>query len=60
MPFSLYGLGNFRTQGAAINFVFLSFNISGLCLHDKDKLSKMCVWFTVSGSKESYSAVTNL
>jgi len=22
MQFSLYGLGNFRTQGAAINYVF--------------------------------------
>ena len=60
MLFSLYDLGNFRTQGAAINYVFLSFNISELYLHDKEKLSKMCVWFTVSGTKESYSAVTNL
>jgi hypothetical protein len=24
MPFSLYGLVNFRTQGAAINYIFLS------------------------------------
>ena len=60
MPFSLYGLGKFCTQGAAINYVFLSFNISELCLHDKEQLSKMCVWFTVSGKRESYSAVTNL
>jgi hypothetical protein len=60
MPFSLYGLVNFRTQGAAINYIFLSFNIPGLYLHDKETLSKMCVWFTVSGTKESYSAVINL
>jgi len=60
MSISLNGLGNFCTQGAEINYVFLSFNISELCLHDKEKLSKMCVWFTVCGKKESYSAVTNL
>ena len=60
MPFSLYGLGNFRTQDAAINYVLLSFNISELYLHDKETLSKVCVWFTVSGTKESDSAVKNL
>ena len=60
MQFSFYGLGNFRTQGAAINHLLLNFNISELHLHDKEKLSKMCVWFTVSGTKELYSAVANL
>ena len=60
MQFSLYGLGDFRTQGTAINHVLLSFNIFELHLHDKEKLSKMCVWFTVSVTKELYSAVTNM
>jgi hypothetical protein len=50
MQFSLYGLGNFRTQGAGINNIFLSFNISEQYLPDKETLSKMCICLTVSGN----------
>jgi hypothetical protein len=60
MQFSLYGLGNFRTQGAGINNIFLSFNISEQYLPDKETLSKMCIWLTVSGTKAAYSVVTNM
>ena len=52
MQFSLYGAGNFRTQGAAINHIFLSLNISSIHLYDQEKPSKMCVWFIVSVIKK--------